>query len=150
MLCTEDEGLAGGGSRKEEVREAGPHSLVTHPLGQHVLRLASPLPGHCKIQAPVESMSFGKVHFAQEPRKTEDSAAGTLKPRASGDSHRVGGRRAEPWAGHGPRVGPGSLWRQAPRGLPSSCGQHTQVASLGLRPPSLFRKHSVPKKPWIQ
>lgn len=92
--------------------------------GNHILW--SPFPGTVCAQAglaaaralqnsgSVESMSFGKVHFAQEPRKTEDSAAGTLESRASHDSHQVGGRRAELRAGHGPRVGPGSLRCQAP------------------------------------
>lgn len=96
--------------------------------------LWSPFPGTVCAQAglaaaralqnsgSVESMSFGKVHFAQEPRKIEDSAGGTLKPRASHDSYQVGGRRAELRAGHGPRVGPGSLWCQALGQLRPSAG----------------------------
>lgn len=121
--------------------------------GYHILW--SPFPGTVCAQAglaaaralqnsgPVESVSFGKVHFAQEPRKTEDSAAGTLKPRASCDSQQGGGRRAEL------RAGSALPWAQAPSGArplgrPAPgpllgqrvcCGQHPQLASSGLRPP---------------
>lgn len=88
--------------------------------------LWSPLPGTECAQASLataralqnsgsgESMCFGKVHFAQEPRKTEDAAARALKSRARRDS--PSGReegRAQGRPQLGPRVGPGSLRCQA-------------------------------------
>lgn len=74
----------------------------------------------------VESMAFGKVHFAQEPSKTEDSATSTLKSRALTHTEWEGG---ELKAGCGPPVGPGSLWCQAPQ--PAQGPQPGHVGATG-------------------
>lgn len=102
----------------------------------------------------VESMAFGKVHFAQEPSKTEDSGTSTLQSRALTHTEWEGG---ELKAGCGPPVGPGSLWCQAPQPAqgprPGQCGchgKHPQLALSGLRPPSWCRKYSIPRKPWVE
>lgn len=77
-------------------------------LGQRVLRE----PGLATARAlqnssSVDAMSFGKVHFAQEPSKTEDSAASTLKSRAVTHSEWEGGGSSSRQAS-APQVGPGS------------------------------------------
>lgn len=96
------------GRRKEKVRGGGNHILWSRFPGTACApsRLARAL----QHSGLVESMAFGKVHFAQEPSKTEGSATSTLKSRALTHTEREGG---EPTAG--PRVGPGSLCCQAPR-----------------------------------
>ena len=63
-----------------------------HCLGQRVLREAGLATARAlQNSSSVESTSFGKVRFAQEPSKTENFAASTLKSRALTHTEREGG-----------------------------------------------------------
>lgn len=143
---------------KEGGGEGGDNHILWSPLpGTECAQASLATARALQNSGSVESMCFGKVHFAQEPRKTEDAAASALKSRAR-VTHRVGGRRAGLRAGHSPAL----EWAQAPSGARPlgqlealcresvCCGQHPQRASPGLRLPSLFRRGSVPKEPWIK
>lgn len=128
------------------------------PLGEkerggdnHILW--SPLPGTACAQAgpaaralqnSVESVCFGKVHFAPEPRKTEDSAAGALESRARGDSPRgreEGRAPGRPRSSRGPRLplvpGPSASSRPS-AGTVCTPWAAPSEASSGLRPPPAY------------
>lgn len=86
-----------------------------HSLGQCVLREAGLAPARAlQNSSSVESVSFGKVHSAQEPSKTEGLAASTLE--SSAVTH------AE-WEGGGPnsRQASAPRWAQACSGARPLC-----------------------------
>lgn len=67
--------------------EGGDNHILWSPPPGTVCAQAGPAAAtSLQNSGTVESMCFGKIHFAQEPRKTEDSAASALKSRARRDS----------------------------------------------------------------
>ena len=79
-------------------------------------------------------MAFGKVHFAQEPNKTEDCAASTLRSRALTHTEWEGG---ELKAGCSPLVG------ARPLSHLEALDQHS-VCALGSISPNGFVRAQTP------
>lgn len=127
-----------------------------HCLGQRVLREAGLATARAlQNSSSVESMSFGKVHFAQEPSKTENFAASTLKSRALTHTECEGGGPApgRPRLSGAPRLplmpGPSASSRPS---VGTVCVLWA-VSSDGFvrtQSPLLFSKGSVPTELWIK
>lgn len=123
------------GRRKEKVRGGDNHILWSRSLGQHVLRGGWPAAARALQNSGfVESMAFGKVHFAQEPNKTEDCAASTLRSRALTHTEWEGG---ELKAGCSPLVG------ARPLSHLEALDQHS-VCALGSISPNGFVRAQTP------
>lgn len=105
------DGCPGGGlllpaGREEEEGEGRqPPSLAPAPRIARTRAAGLTTAGVLQNSGSAESMSFGKVHFAQEPSEAGGSAASTLKSPGMTHTQREGG---------GQEAGTALSWRQGP------------------------------------
>lgn len=126
-------------------------------LGQCVLREAGLAPARAlQNSSSVESMSFGKVHSAQEPSKTEGFVASTLESSAVTHAEWEGGgpgsrqASAPRWAWARARSGARPLPTPGPAGTVCVLWGASSCDFVRAQTPSLVRKGSVPTELWIK